>query len=130
MEPIQFESGKTQSIPLAASQAIAKGTALVWASGYLAAAAADEEIIDYVAMAAVTTDGSGHDPILCVPASQSRIRYEADVSANTAAAQRGVAYELSSSTVIDNEAAATANGFLVDEIVGAAADKKVRGYFL
>ncbi len=130
IKSIQFEPGKTQSIPLAVSQTIAAGDSLVWASGYLAAAAADEEIIDYIALEAVTTDGSAHTECLVLPASQSRIRYEADTSVNTAAAQRGVAYELSDVSTIDNAAVASANGFMVDEIVGAAANKVVRGFFL
>jgi len=104
--------------------------ALVWASGYLAEASADEEVVDYIALQAVTTDGSAHTEILCLPASQSRIRFEADVSADTLAAQRGIAYELSTSLLVDNEAAASANGFMCDEIVGATGDRKIRGYFL
>ena len=127
---IQQESGKTQSIPLAVSQTITKGMMLTWTGGYLVEAVADEEVVDYVALEAVTTDGSSHTEILCVPASQSRIRFEADTSANTAVAQRGVAYETSTNLLIDNETSASANGFMVDELVGAAANKKVRGFFL
>lgn len=127
---IQQESGKTQSIPLAVSQTITKGMMLTWTGGYLVEAVTGEEVVDYVALEAVTTDGSSHTEILCVPASQSRIRFEADTSANTAVAQRGVAYETSTNLLIDNEASASANGFMVDELVGAAANKKVRGFFL
>ena len=128
--PIQFESGRVVSIPLAISQTISIGMALVWASGYVAEASTDEEVIDYIAMEAITTDGSSHTEILCYPASQSRLRFEADTSANTAATQRGVAYELSTSLLIDNAETASANGFLVDEIVGAATEKRIRGFFL
>ena len=128
--PIQFESGRLLSIPLAVSQTITEGMALTWTGGYLVEGIADEEVIDYVAAQDLTTDGSAHTEILCYPASQSRIRFEADTSANTAAAQRGVAYELSTSLLIDNAASATANGFMVDELVGPVANKVVRGYFL
>ena len=130
MKTIQFESGRDQKIALAVSQTIAKGDGLVWSSGYLTAAADTEEILDYVAIEAVTTDGSAHTEILVYPASQSRIRYEVDTTANTAVAQRGVAYQMKTVNTLDNATGAGANGFLVDEIVGGASNKKVRGYFL
>lgn len=127
---IQYENGKTLEIELAVSQTIAVGDGLVWASGYLTAAAATEEIVDFVALQAVTTGAAEHTKCLVAPASKSDIRYEIDTIANTAVAQRGVAYEMDSVNVLDNETAAAANGFMVDELVGAAANKKVRGYFL
>ena len=118
------------SIPLAFSQTITKGMMLTWTGGYLVEAVAAEEVIDYVAMEAVTTTDAQHTEILCYPASQSRIRYEAGVTVATLAAQRGIAYETSTNLLIDNEATATANGFMVDEIVGDTDDDLVRGYFL
>lgn len=130
LKAIQFESGQVIRIPLAVSQTINKGDGLVWASGYLAAAAAGEEIVDYVANEAVTTGAAEHTAIDVTPATKSNIRFEATVFANTAAAQRGVAYEMKTASVVDNATAASANGFIVDELVGAAANKVVRGYFL
>ena len=104
---------------------------LTWTGGYLVAAIADEETVDYIATEAITTDSSAHTEILCMPASKSRIRFEADCTIDTVAAQRGVAYELSTNLLLDNAAAATAGtGFLVDGLVGATGDKKLSGYFL
>jgi len=130
IKSIQQESGKVQSIPLAVSQTITTGMMLTWTGGYLVEAVSTEEVVDYIALEAVTTGAAEHTEILCYPASQSRIRFEADTSADTAAAQRGIAYETSTNLLIDNEAAAIANGFMVDELVGAVGDRKVRGFFL
>lgn len=130
IKSLQFENGRTLSIPLAVSQTVGRGDGLVWSSGFLALAAASEEIVDYVAEEAITTDGSSNTPILVRPCSQSRIRYEIDTDANTAATDRGQAFEMKDKNTLDNATTATANGFLVDEVVGAAANKVVRGFFL
>jgi len=126
-KPINFDNGLTKKIALAISQTVLKGDTLVWASGYLAVGAANDETSDYVALEAITTGAAEHTEILCVPALHSGVSFEADTSAETAVAQKGVTYELSDKNTLDNEATAAATGFTVDEIVGVAADKKVIG---
>jgi len=129
-KPIQNDVGKGISIPLAASVTVTEGMGLVWASGYLTPVVATGEKADYVAKGAATTGAGEHTSIEVVPAAGSRIRFEATTFADTAATQRGVAYEFKTSLSVDNATAASANGFMVDEIIGAAADKTVRGFFL
>jgi len=130
LRALAYDSGKSLSLELGASQTIVKGDGLVWSSGYLVAAAAGEEIFDYVAQEAKTTAGGKYTFIDVLPASGSNIQYEVDTYANTAEAQRGVAYEAKTKSQIDNGTSATANGFFVEQIVGAAANKKVIGRFL
>ncbi len=129
-KPVQNDVGKGISVPLAASVTVTAGMGLVWASGYLTPVVATGEKADFVARGAAVTGAGENTSIEVVPASGSRIRFEATTDAVTAAAQRGVAYEFASSTTVDNTTGASANGFVIDEIIGAAADKTVRGFFL
>ena len=103
LRALAYDSGKSLSLELGASQTIVKGDGLVWSSGYLVAAAAGEEIFDYVAQEAKTTAGGKYTFIDVLPASGSNIQYEVDTYANTAEAQRGVAYEAKTKSQIDNE---------------------------
>ena len=130
IKPVNYDQGKVVELPLAASQTFAKDTALVWnGSGYLASVADDGEITDYIALEAATSSTLG-DIVRCLPARTSDILWEVDTESNTAAAQRGIVYQWATEALLDNAAAASANGFRVESVVGAPADKKVRGRFV
>ena len=127
--PYKYDGGKNVSIKLAVSQTVVNGDTLNWTSNYLAVGVADDETDDFVALQDVTTSASQHTEVLCVPAFRSGIQFLVDTSADTAVTDLGVAYELSTKGVLDNAATAAANGFIVEEIVGAAADRKVVGHW-
>lgn len=125
--PINYDSGKLLRIPLAASQTIEKGEALVWASGYLAAAESTSEDVYAVAMEDVTTDGSSHTECLVCPV--DGVRFEADCDDVVSIADRGTRCDLATSTTL-NPDATSEKVFLIEEIVGVAeTSKKVIGMF-
>lgn len=126
-KPLQYDSGKVGEIPLAVSQTIVKGDALVWASGYLAAAASTSEDVRYVALEDVTTSDAEHTTCLVVPT--DGIRFEADCDGVVSITDRGTRCDLATKSTL-NPDATTEGVFLIDEIVGAAESSKVvRGYF-
>ncbi len=126
-KPLQYDSGKLISLPLAISQTVVKGDALVWASGYLAVAASTTEDVAYIAMEDVTTDGSSHTECLVLPV--AGVRFEADTDDVVSIADRGAYADLASKSTV-NPDATTEKVFVIDEIVGTAeVSKVVRGYF-
>lgn len=128
-KPVKYNDGLVVELPLAASQTVAQYDALVWSSGSLATAAADAEVVDYVAIDANASSSAG-DLLRVVPARTADILFEVDCTSNTAAAQRGTDVELTDKATLKNATAASANGFRIESLVGAAADKKVRGRFV
>jgi hypothetical protein len=125
--PIQFDSGKTIKLPLAISQTVVKGDALVWASGYIAVAASTTEDVFAIAMEDVTTDGSSHTECLMLPV--EGVRFEADCDAVVSIADRGTRCDLASKSTV-NPDATTEKVFLIEEIVGEAeVSTKVIGRF-
>ena len=126
--PLQYDDGKLVKIPLAVSQTIVKGDALVWASGYLAAAASTSEDIRYIAMEAVTTSDSQHTECLVLPV--MGVRFEADCDGVVSTADRGTYADLATKATI-NPDATTEKVFMIEEIVGKEeVSKTVRGYFV
>ena len=126
--PQQYDNGKLVKIPLAASQTIAKGDALVWASGYLAAATSTSEDIRYIAMQDVTTGATDHTECLVLPV--MRVRSEADCDDVVSIVDRGTYADLATKATI-NPDATTEKVFMIEEIVGKEeVSKTVRGYFV
>jgi len=127
-KPLQYDSGKLVRIPLAVSQTISKGDALVWAGGYLSAAGSTSEDVRYVAMEAVTTSDSEHTECLVVPV--MGIRFEADCDAVASIADRGTYCDLETASTLDPDAVSE-KVFLIEEIAGTEeVATVVRGYFV
>lgn len=125
--PLQYDSGKLIKIPLAVSQTVVKGDALVWASGYLAVAASTSEDVRYVAQEDVTTTDATHTECLVLPV--EGVRFEVGCDAVVSIADRGCYADLATKATIDPDATAE-KIFLIDEIVGTAeVSTTVRGYF-
>jgi len=126
-KPLQYDSGKTIKLPLAISQTVVKGDALVWSSGYIAVAASTTEDVAFIALEDVTTDGSSHTECLMLPV--AGVRFEADTDDVVSIADRGTYCDLATKATI-NPDATTEKVFVIDEIVGTAeVSKVVRGYF-
>ena len=123
-----YDDGKLVKIPLAVSQTIVKGDALVWASGYLAAAASTSEDIRYIAMQDVTTGVAEHTECLVLPV--MGVRFEADCDGVVSIVDRGTYADLATKATI-NPDATLEKVFMIEEIVGKEeVSKLVRGYFV
>ena len=123
-----YDDGKLVKIPLAASQTIAKGDALVWASGYLAAAISTSEDVRYIAMQDVTTGATEHTECLVLPV--MGVRFEADCDGVVSIVDRGTYADLATKATI-NPDATLEKVFMIEEIVGKEeVSKLVRGYFV
>jgi len=126
-KPLQYDSGKTIKLPLAVSQTVVKGDALVWASGYIAVAASTTEDVAFIALEDVTTGGSSHTECLMLPV--AGVRFEADTDDVVSIADRGTYCDLATKSTL-NPDATSEKVFVIDEIVGTAeVSKVVRGKF-
>jgi len=126
--PIQFESGKMMNVKLAVSQTIVKYEGLEWASGYLQACTTASADVRFVAMEAVTTDGSSHTECLVLPV--EGVRFECDCDDVASIADLGTYCQPATSTTLDPDDS-TADCFYIDEIVGEEeVSKVVRGHFI
>lgn len=128
--PVNNENGKIRMLPAAASQTVVKGDCLVWSSGQLATISADGEIVDYVAAETLSAATTANQLIAVYPARTGDILFEVDCTSNTATAQQGTDVEWTNKSTLKNATTASANGFRIEQAVGAAADKKVRGKFV
>ena len=129
LKPNKYDYGLADRLDLAQNQTIVKGDTLGWnGSGYLEAGSKADESSDYVALESVITT-SAESTILVAPAFHSGIRFVADFSIAMLVAQQGIAYELSTKSVIDNEATASADGFVLEKVLYPLSDKKGIGYW-
>lgn len=128
-KPIRYDSGKLITIysGTVSSTTIAKYDALDWASGYLQRATSSTTEVRLVAMEAKTTGAGAHLDIQCIIA--DGVQFEGDTANNTAVTLRGTYIDLTDHDTLD-DAASTTDVFYVLDTVGAAADKKVLGYFV
>lgn len=124
----QGNVAKSTSVPMATSTAITAGQALVWSSGLVIPATSGATEVNFVAKESKTSGASDAFSVEVWRVSQNTL-FEVDTAANTAAAQRGVKYDLTDANTLNN-AATTNKVFQVESLVGAAADKKVVGYFV
>ena len=127
-KPLQYDSGKLIKMACATSQAIVKGMALADnGSGYLALADVNTAVdVRYVAMETVTTTANGQE-VLCLRT--QGVVFEADTDANPAQTDVGTLCDLATDLTV-NPDASTHDLFYIEAIVGALADKKVRGWFV
>jgi hypothetical protein len=127
--PLQYDCGKVKTLKTGASKTIAKGDPLKFTTGLCELADGGDEV-RFVALESVT-DTSANDPLLALYV--GGIEFEATTRANTAQEQVDLVFGLHSDGTVENTKSGTYTAgdvFLVTQIVGAAADKKVRGYFL
>ena len=128
--PLKYDSGRIVKLLVENDTTIAKGDALSFTGGYANRADETDTEVRFVALEAVVSPDSDTDGDQSVLAVLTQgVEFEAETTASTAQAQVGLVYKLKATTrVVDNEA--EGDVFLVTGLVGAAADKKVRGYFL
>jgi hypothetical protein len=128
-KPLRYDAGMITTIKdgTASSTTITKFDALDWSSGYLQRATSGTTIVRYVAMEDKTTAAAAHEDIQVLFV--AGVEFECDTAGSTSAAIRGTFLDLTDHDTI-NEAASSTNVFLCTEMIGAAADKKVRGYFM
>ena len=127
--PVNYEEGQLVELPMADAQTLVKGGVVVpLAAGYYGAGSATTaKDVQYVSMVDVVTTATG-ESVLCLR-TQSRTIFEADTDANPARTDVGMVVDLASLSTI-NPDAVTNQVFYIEDIVGAVADKKVRGYFI
>lgn len=128
--PLAYDSGKVMTIKdgTATSTTITKFDALDWSSGYLQRATSGTTEVRLVALEDVTTGGSGaHEDIQVLLT--DGVLFEASTTHNTNANQRGYYADLTDHTTLDNDASSN-DVFYIVEVIGAVADKKVRGFFV
>lgn len=129
--PLQYDSGRMNYLKVGGSKTILKGDPLEIASdGYAQRANASTTEVRWVALEAASDTTEG-DEILAVYT--RGIEFEAKCATDTAQEQVDLVFALDSDRKVENTKSGTyteANVFLVNSLVGATTDKKVRGYFL
>ena len=127
--PLQYDQGQLVKVSAAASTTITKGGTLVDnGSGYLTNGASSTAVdVPFVAMETVTTSATDGDLVLCIR-TRGGVIFEADTDANPAQTDVGTYADLASVSTV-NPDASTNDLFYIEAIVGALADRKVRGYF-
>ncbi len=125
--PELYDSGKLVYLKAANSQTFTKGGAVKNSSGYITpAASGDNTDVKFVSMEPITTGGTDGELVLCMRT--LGVVFIADTSNTPTQAQMQVHVDLSAAGTIDTSAT-TDQVFFAESIVGAAADKKVRGHF-
>ena len=125
--PLNFDSGKAVRIPVATTQTITKGMALITESGYVTDnATTDTEDVLFVALEDKVTTANGQT-VLAIPV--RGIKFRADCDAVVSVVDRFTRCDLASASTL-NPDANTEGVFFIEEIVGAAETSKVvEGYF-
>jgi hypothetical protein len=128
-KPLRYDSGKITTIKdgTVSEATITKYDALDWASGYLQRATSGSTEVRLIALEDIVTAAASHEDIQVMYV--DGIEFECDCTHNSAATQRGTYVDLTDHDTLDNDATST-DVFYITEVVGAAADKKVRGYFV
>lgn len=127
--PKLYDAGRITQIATAASVTVTKGNAMVDnGSGYLTNAASSTAVdVHFVAAETVTT-GSAAGDLVEVIRTWGTI-FDADTDANPAQTDVGTEADLATVSTIDPDAS-TNDLFYIESIVGALADRLVRGFFL
>ncbi|MFW6196234.1 MAG: hypothetical protein ACOC5D_02755 [Thermoplasmatota archaeon] len=129
-EAKQHDTGKLQTLETGADKTISKGDPLAFSNGYVERATDSANTVRFVALENASDTDEG-DELLALYV--QGIEFEAETAANTAQDQVGMVFGIDSDRKVENtDSGGYTDGdvFLVTGIVGAASDKKVRGYFL
>ncbi len=118
---------KNCAVPMAASTTITAGSALVWSSGLITNASSGTTEVNFVAKEGKVS-GAGENPLIEVIRVEGTL-FEADCTSNTAAAHRGTKCDLTDANNLANTTSSN-DVFLIESLVGAAADKKAIGRFV
>lgn len=121
----QANVARNTSVPMATSTTIVAGAALVWSSGFVTNASSGTTEVAFVAKESKTS--TSDNPLIEVYRAEGL--FEADCTSNTAANQRGTKVDLTDASTLANTASSN-DVFLVEAVVGAAADKKLIGSFV
>ena len=125
LKPIKFDSGKVVNMKTQATGTIAKWDGLDVSSGLLTRSTTSRP--KFVALETGTTTGTS--TFIDVVPVTDEVYFEVDTGSNTAESQLGTKVVNTDHDTVDNTD--TTNGyFLITENVGAAANKKARGYFV
>jgi len=127
MTPLKYDSGKIVKMSTVSDTTITKGDALEFASGYVQRADSSTSEVRVVALEDKTTAAGAHEDILCVYT--DNVLFEASTNGNTAQSDVGTYVDLTDHDTI-NESASSTDVFFITEVIGAASDKTVRGYFV
>jgi len=127
--PLRYDSGKLTTIKsgTVSGSTIKKFDLLDWASGYLQRATSASTEVRIMAMEDIVTGAGLHEDIQILYL--DGVECEVDTTHNTAVTQRGTYLDLTDEATIDNDASSN-DVFYVTEMIGAAADKVLRGYFV
>lgn len=128
-KPIQYDEGNTVLLPFSTGETVVKGGAVVADSDgyYIMASSSTATDIYYVALQAATTTADG-DMILCLRVHE-KVVFEVDTDANPARTDVGTLVDLATVSTVNPDASSN-DLFYIEDIVGAVADKKVRGFFV
>lgn len=125
--PLNYDSGKLVKVPLATTQTVTKGMALIAENGYLTdnATTTTEDVL-YVAMEDKVSTANG-DLVLAIPV--RGVRFLADCDDVVSVVDRFTYCDLATASTL-NPDASTEDVFFIEEIVGEAeTSKQVIGYF-
>lgn len=130
INPIRYDNGQITTIKsgTVTSSTITKFDALDWTGGYLDRASNSTTEVRFLALEDKTTGGSGAHEDLIVLYTDG-VEFEVDTNGNTAVTDRGTYVDLTDHNTID-ENTSDDNVFYVTEMIGAAGDRKLRGYFV
>lgn len=126
--PNRYDDGKYCEIPCETGVAVVKGAAMDDSDddGLYDLCTSSSDFVPYVAMETVTTTSAGQK----VKAIRTfGVQFIADTANNTAATDINLTADLTDSVTLNN-AAASNDVFYIEELVGAASNKKVLGTFL
>ncbi len=126
--PKTKDSGKTKELLVAFGAEISKGDPLAFSAGYVSTAD-DSEVtaVRFVALEDVEGTVTGTTAVLALDV--RGVEFQAETQEETAQAQVGTVCGLNATGEVNNEFS-TGEIFCITELVGPAADKTVKGYFL
>lgn len=124
-----FDSGKVQSLPLAASTTVTKHQLLKFSSGYLIDAASGDAEAEFVALQTVTDATATNGGTYCDVLKIDEVTYFEVLCDNTPvqATNCGNSYDLDSALQLDLDASTDKIFFI--ESISDATNKLVRGHF-
>ncbi len=127
-KPLQYDSGKIKTMKAGDNKTFEKGDPLKFVSGKAERSDADADEVRFIALESVE-DSADEQEFLALYT--GGVEFEAETQADTDQDQVDQVFALHADRNVENSTSYTAGDvFLVTEIVGVTADKKVRGYFL
>lgn len=123
---VRYDSGKVVELKAASALTGVKWDGLADdGTGYWELADSSDTVVRYVLLDAVTSATEG-DTIRVLPT--RGVQFECDCTGTPTQTSVGTTCDLTDENIL-NEDASSVDVFQIEEIVGPASDKKVRGYF-